>query len=407
MKQGMLSRHFKGVALKRLSAVEVNINTSNQHEFNGVNELKKLLGSEKRTFAAKFIWLGDEQEAVSDDGFLTWYDARVAHPTRSEYRLYFPSNSVSDIARAGDALFIALRSDDTVLVVITPVGSTLQNQLIWLFGLPDQPELQFQAQAITPEADKLDFAIRYIFDELGIEAEEPEGDLLDGQLAQFGKTFPKMKVFSAFARSTLPEVSAFGNVDEALVAWMDREELLFRRLERINVEERIKSGFVSEGNADVDGFLHFSLSVQNRRKARAGAALENHLAHIFATRNILFGHGCETEDKYKPDFLFPGCAYYKDNNFSAESLTMLGAKSTLKERWRQIFSEAERIKQKHLLTLSPGLSVNQTDQMQAGKVQLVVPAGLHQTYQPAQRDWLMNLGQFIEHVEELQRNAPI
>ena len=82
---------------------------------------------------------------------------------------------------------------------------------------------------------------------------------------------------------------------------------------------------------------------------------------------------------------------------------MLGAKSTLKERWRQIFSEADRIEHKHLLTLSPGVSVNQTEQMKAGKVRLVVPAGLHQTYQPSQRSWLMNVSQFLELVMDRQK----
>ena len=60
--------------------------------------------------------------------------------------------------------------------------------------------------------------------------------------------------------------------------------------------------------------------------------------------------------------------------FSTDALTMLAAKFSLKERWRQIFSEAARIEEKHLLTLSPRISVHQTDQMKAGKVQLVVPA---------------------------------
>ena len=352
------------------------------------------------------MWFGEEQEGISEDGKVSWYDARERHATRTEWRLYYATNAVIGSAKAGDALFVALRTDDSILFVVTPAGSTIESQLLWLFGLPDQTQLNFAAQEISPsDTGKLDFAVRYIFDELGIEAEEPELDILDGMLKKFGKTFPKMKVFSEFARSTLPDVSALDNVDETLVAWMDREELLFRRLERVIVEERLMGGFVSGSNADVDGFLQFSLSVQNRRKARAGAALENHLEFIFLKRKLLYGRGCETEDKYKPDFLFPGCKYYKNIAFPEASLTMLGAKSTLKERWRQIFSEAARIKRKHLLTLSPGISVNQTDQMKAGNVQLVVPSGLHPTYQPSQQAWLMNVTQFIELVADRQKRA--
>jgi hypothetical protein len=44
MKQGYLSQYFSGVAAKRLSSVEANILISNQHEFNGVEGLRTLLG---------------------------------------------------------------------------------------------------------------------------------------------------------------------------------------------------------------------------------------------------------------------------------------------------------------------------------------------------------------------------
>jgi len=81
---------------------------------------------------------------------------------------------------------------------------------------------------------------------------------------------------------------------------------------------------------------------------------------------------------------------------------MLGAKSTAKDRWRQVLSEAERIPDKHLLTLEPGISENQTDEMQAKRLQLVVPERLHATYRPGQRAWLMTLASFLAVVRERQ-----
>ena len=42
---------------------------------------------------------------------------------------------------------------------------------------------------------------------------------------------------------------------------------------------------------------------------------------------------------------------------------MLAVKSTCKDRWRQILAEADRLPVKHLLTLEPGISVAQTDEM--------------------------------------------
>ena len=138
----------------------------------------------------------------------------------------------------------------------------------------------------------------------------------------------------------MPEVSAADDPDLALIAWVDREEQLFRRLERRIVAERIGGGFQSPDGADVDGFLSFSLSVQNRRKSRAGQALEHHLEAVFSTQGIRYARGAETENRNKPDFLFPGQDEYRNPDFPSARLTMLGAKSTLKDRWRQVLSEA-------------------------------------------------------------------
>ena len=61
-------------------------------------------------------------------------------------------------------------------------------------------------------------------------------------------------------------------------------------------------------------------------------------------------------------------------------LTMLGAKSTCKDRWRQVLAEAEKISRKHLLTLEPGISEPQTHQMEASSLQLVVPQPVQGSY---------------------------
>lgn len=79
MKAGHLAEYFTGVAVKRLSAVEADITSSNQHEFNGVDDLKSIFGEAhgKQRFLARFIYLNDhDDEPVTADGFLTWYDAR-------------------------------------------------------------------------------------------------------------------------------------------------------------------------------------------------------------------------------------------------------------------------------------------------------------------------------------------
>jgi hypothetical protein len=412
MSEGLLRKCFDGVVAKRLSAVEADTNRSNQHEFNGTNILKKLLGTEEpKTFEALFVWLGEEQEGITEEGFVTWYDARRDHPTRSEYRLYFKGTAVSSMVSESDPVFIATRPDGTLMVIATKAFSTMENQLIWLFGLEDLPDPKnpgagtlFAEGRITEHSEHTDFAIRYILEELGLEPEEPETDYIDLMLSRFGKTFPTTDIFSSFARETIQGIDPVSDPDDALLAWINHEEHLFRRLERHIVEDRLEKGFYDEGEADVDGFLKFSLSVQNRRKSRAGLALENHLAEIFIHTKIQYARGVLTEDRSKPDFLFPGQEEYHDMGFSSERLTMLGSKSTCKDRWRQVLTEARRIRTKHLLTLEPGISENQTQEMQRESLQLVLPKALHKTFKPDQQEWLMSLSEFIESVRLKQIN---
>lgn len=403
-KKGLLSDYFAGVAAKTLSAVETDTGASNQHEFNGVGELKKLLGDAQPVkFPTTFIWLGEEQEAISVNGEVTWYDSRANHPTRSEYRLYFPTTPVSELARAGDTLFVAKLAGGALLAVITPAGSTTQSQLAWLFGLQEQSPSKFEVLEIEGSNDPaLDFAARYILDELGIEAEEPKADEIDALIDPFGLVFPPTKKISEIARGSLRDVKSLDDPDAALMAWMEREEAIFRRLERRIVAEKIHTGFVDNGAADVDGFILFSLGVQNRRKSRAGRALEHHLSEVFDDYKLKYERGAVTENRNKPDFLFPGGAEYRDEKFPEEKLLLLGAKSTLKDRWRQVLAEANRIRDKHLFTLEPRISENQTDQMKASNLTLVLPKKLHETFRPSQQPSLLTLSDFIALVRERQ-----
>jgi hypothetical protein len=182
------------------------------------------------------------------------------------------------------------------------------------------------------------------------------------------------------------------------MAWMEREEILFRTFERHLISERLSKGFAG----DVEGFLSFSLSVQNRRKSRVGLALENHLELLFLENGLRYTRAAITENKAKPDFLFPSAAEYHNPMYDSLKLTMLGVKSTCKDRWRQVLSEADRIEDKHLLTLEAAISTHQTNEMAAKHLHLVIPRGLHQTYTIVQQAWLMDVVTFIDVVRSRQ-----
>lgn len=402
VKTGHLSAYFRGIAAKTLSAVEADPGTSNQHEFNGVSMLRSILGADRRTMPARFIYLADQEDApTTADGFLTWYDARQNHPTRSEYRLYFPKTAVSERFRAGDLFVMGLRPDGSALCLVAEGGSTSASQARWLFGMGRGELLRFEvADEEATDSVQLEYTSRLILAGIGLEQEpEPRDEsLLERILSRFGPDFPSTREFSAFAR----EVSGLDprdGPDGVLIEWMASEEAAFRALERHAISERLRMGFGGKGgHVDVDGFIAFSLGVQNRRKSRAGYALENHLEAVFGAFGIRYDRTAVTENRNRPDFLFPGIAEYRDAAFPSARLTMLAAKTSAKDRWRQILGEADRVSAKHLITMEPAISENQTDEMKARSVSLVLPRSIHSSYTATQQTWLMDVRSFIELV---------
>ena len=108
----------------------------------------------------------------------------------------------------------------------------------------------------------------------------------------------------------------------------------------------------------------------------------------------------------KPDFLFPNAECYHNFEFPAEELTMLGAKTTCKDRWRQVINEADRIEIKHLFTLQPGISKNQLKEMADNGVKLVVPQKNISTFPAEYQSSLSSLSGFIGMVKKKQESLP-
>src|SRR6218665_3557834 len=243
MKPGYLSQYFEAVVARRLSAVEADTKSSNQHEFNGTKELKFILGDaggEKLSIPALFMRVGSDGNIVSSDGFVTWYDARYNHPKRSEYRLYFPTTDVSRLTKEGDLMFIAKRTNGSLMIIVSENGSTTENQLLLLFGLDRPKGTFFELTAIENKNDlKVDFASRFILEELGIEVEDAEPLELDRMLEKFKGVLPSTYEFSEFARQSL-KIDPRDDPDNALLSWMEQEEKLFRRMERSLVSKRIE-----------------------------------------------------------------------------------------------------------------------------------------------------------------------
>jgi len=359
-----LNRYFEGIAWKYLTAVDADPASSNQHELGGLVKagFRGFLGDpgiETLRFPCRFVYLAtDDEKSMATQGQVSWYDSRRGRSHRGpELRLYYVSNSVTEQISAGMFCIIAKTVTDEVILVFCDQDSSQEAQLRWLFGLDDASR-SFSGKKLL-EGDQRDtWSMRWVMDLLGIELHEVQENYLDEMLARFNGVFPKTRDFSAFALEMCKDVDPLHDADDALVSLMNTEEMLFRQFEKHFVEQKLEEGF-----EDVDHFLSYSLSIQNRRKSRVGLALENHLEYIFKKNNILHVRGAMTENKSKPDFLFPGKDQYLDMTYPEAGLTMLGVKSTCKDRWRQVLAEAQRLQEKHLLTLEPGISTFQLDEV--------------------------------------------
>lgn len=214
--------------------------------------------------------------------------------------------------------------------------------------------------------------------------------------------FPDSYEMSDSARKICASVYGYSeriitDPDSKLLEWTRMEYRLFKAIEDDRYGEIIRRGFNS-----TDEFIRMASQVLNRRKARAGKSLEHHLSAIFDTHNLPYTAQARTEGNKRPDFIFPSESAYHDSNFPVSKIITLAAKTTCKDRWRQILNEANRLKgrTKYLCTLQPGISPEQLNEMEAEKVQLIVPREYISSYPPEKRAGIWTLKKFVAYVKE-------
>lgn len=188
--------------------------------------------------------------------------------------------------------------------------------------------------------------------------------------------------------------------DTRLVRRRDCEYEVFQSVAQAFYLPRIQEGFNT-----VESFIGLAQTILQSRKSRSGNSLELHAKEIFLEEGLRsmqdFQHKPVIENGKRPDFLFPSQAAYENPSFPAARLRMLAAKTTCKDRWRQVINEADRIQTKHLLTLQEGVSEGQFREMQEARIQLIVPAGLHQAFPDTVKPHLMTLESFIADVRRI------
>ena len=182
--------------------------------------------------------------------------------------------------------------------------------------------------------------------------------------------------------------------DNELLNWIATEFDLFKAIENSRYGEIIRNPFPS-----VDELIKTANTILNRRKSRAGKSLEHHLSEVFNIWNLSYTSQAITEQNKKPDFIFPNIETYFAEPVGSSKLVFLGAKTTCKDRWRQIVGEADRIPRKHLFTLQQGISGNQLKEMKSAGVTLVVPKPYLTSFPRDYREDIWTLDKFVKHVK--------
>jgi type II restriction enzyme len=325
---------------------------------------------ENRTTPVRVLW----QDGRTTDSTIKWYGGG----TRSEFRLTgfgkdFPFRTFDNV---GDLLvFIPVSFEDFIAYV--------------LYDEEDIDEIQ--------AALGVEIVRTWAAYESGATQLETEDECIDRHFRQFvqGLTdFPPGLQFSAGAKEALLDcLKRFRALaaDDKLMKLMEAEYQLFRLAERQICQSQIVRVF-----RDVDDFLETASSIMNRRKSRAGRSLENHVEYLLSEAGIPYVMRPPVEGN--PDVIIPSIDAYYDSSYPRDRLFVVGVKTTCKDRWRQVVSEAPLQPEKHLLTTQAGISQKQLELMHRAGLKLVVPKKLHAQYPQQHNIEIMDVGGFLSTV---------
>lgn len=154
--------------------------------------------------------------------------------------------------------------------------------------------------------------------------------------------------------------------DRIYEEYLKEQELIGQEI----IDEQLrKSGSVKFNELD-----KFFLSISQSRKSRAGGAFEFIIREMLIKLEYPFSEQVVIGGA-KPDYVLPSEEYFLERPLDSILLT---AKRTLRERWRQIVTEANRAYGYFLATIDKKVSQNQIKQTSEHKVYIVVPESIKQ-----------------------------
>ncbi|MBA4132926.1 MAG: restriction endonuclease [Hyphomicrobium sp.] len=123
---------------------------------------------------------------------------------------------------------------------------------------------------------------------------------------------------------------------------------------------------------DIDALM---LSAAQQRKSRAGYSFEHHIESMLLDGNVPFQKQVVIEAKKRPDFILPSLSHLTQPAVGKAAGLILSAKTTLRERWKQVEREMKG-RELFLATVDESIASNAIEEMHTMGITLVVPEAL-------------------------------
>jgi hypothetical protein len=436
-----LNQEFIGFAWKRLTPHEIDPKVSNGHEFQGVNGLAQLLGTaDRRNIPTVYSLIDDDEEGKPRvtaviRSVASWYDPRRNDPNRSaEWRLYYPAKAgrIQVICSPGDLMIVGLRQDRSLAVMLIKGLTSVETAIRNLIGIGRVPprgrgnvrtvltqdvdvglsaaetleELNLSFMNVAPVGVKSPLP----FPLLDFRQDTAVQRLAESMISRWPNGLGRSKevVSEIIRHSGINDHQMKEMPDIVLMRWLEMGEASYRIWEKEVFRTFLAPIRTDRLISDLDLAERVSLkwmAFRQSRVSRAGRVMEILLERLFRAHDLQFDWGATiltTRGKKRPDFLFPSKQAYERHGFPKKSLRLLGAKTSLKERWKQILSEGDKVAVKHGVTRDDSITSETFAEMSAEKFFVVIPKPVFDNYEAKPKN-LITLGSFIEEVRAIQR----
>lgn len=159
---------------------------------------------------------------------------------------------------------------------------------------------------------------------------------------------------------------------------------------------------VVKGFSQLDAIF---LSASQHRKSRAGRSFEQHISQILKDGRIKYQEQAVTGGR-RPDFVLPSLADLESKTREFEDALIISAKTTLRERWKQVTHEKLNCAV-FLATVDDRVTSDAIEDMNAKGIRLIVPESLKSSKETCYsgRTNVITFREFFDDMKTEQRKS--